>query len=131
MKNDGTKTARMQSIETNRATAVRLHASTTARARDTADDEERRVWIFSISTVASSTRTPTASASPPSVMMLMVCPVPQSSTTAANSANGMLSTTMSALRQSRRKISTIRPVSAAPNNPSVTRPRMELVTYGD
>ena len=30
------------------------------------------VWMFSISTVASSTRTPTASASPPRVMMLMV-----------------------------------------------------------
>ncbi len=31
-------------------------------------------WMFSISTVASSTRMPTASASPPSVMMLIVSP---------------------------------------------------------
>ncbi len=31
-------------------------------------------WMFSISTVASSTRMPTASASPPRVMMLMVSP---------------------------------------------------------
>ncbi len=35
MKNDGTNTARMQNIESRRAIAVRLHASTTARARET------------------------------------------------------------------------------------------------
>ncbi len=109
--------------------AVRLQASTTARARETPGSIW--VWMFSISTVASSTRTPTASARPPSVMMLMVWPVAQSRTTAASSANGIFMTTISALRQSRRKISTIRPVSAAPSSPSITRPRMELVTYGD
>ena len=77
MKNDGTKTARMQNIDSRRAMAVRLHASTTARARETPGSI--CVWMFSISTVASSTRTPTASASPPSVMMLIVWPVAQSS----------------------------------------------------
>ena len=87
--------------------------------------------MFSISTVASSTSTPTASARPPSVMMLIVCPVAHSNTTAASSANGMFSTTISALRQSRRNNSTIRPVSSAPSSPSVTRPRIEFVTYGD
>ena len=35
MKNDGTKTARMQNIESRRAMAVRVQASTTARARET------------------------------------------------------------------------------------------------
>ncbi len=60
--------------------AVRLHASTTARARETPGSI--CVWMFSISTVASSTSTPTASASPPSVMMLMVWPVAHSRTTA-------------------------------------------------
>ena len=73
MKNDGTNTARMQNIESRRAIAVRLHASTTARARETPGSI--CVWMFSISTVASSTSTPTASARPPSVMMLMVWPV--------------------------------------------------------
>ena len=63
----------MQNIESSRAMAVRLHASTTARARETPGSI--CVWMFSISTVASSTSTPTASARPPSVMMLMVCPV--------------------------------------------------------
>ncbi len=76
MKNDGTKTARMQNMESRRAIAVRLQASTTARARDTPGSIW--LWMFSISTVASSTSTPTASARPPSVMMLMVWPVAQS-----------------------------------------------------
>src|SRR5579883_1115265 len=129
MKNDGTNTARMQNIERRRAIAVRLHASTTARARETPGSI--LVWMFSISTVASSTSTPTASARPPSVMMLMVWPVPQSSTTALSSANGMFRTTIKALRQSRRKISTIRPVRTAPSNPSDSRPRMAFETNGD
>ena len=115
MKNDGTKTARMQNMESSRAIAVRLQASSTARARETPGSIW--VWMFSISTVASSTSTPTASASPPSVMMLMVCPVAHSSTTAASSANGIFTTTIRALRQSRRKISTIRPVSDRAEQP--------------
>src|ERR1035438_4672503 len=60
MKNEGTKTARMQNMESRRAMAVRVQASTTARARDTPGSI--CVWMFSISTVASSTRTPTARA---------------------------------------------------------------------
>ena len=126
MKNEGTKTARMQNMESRRAIAVRVHASTTARARETPGSI--CVWMFSISTVASSTRTPTANASPPRVMTLIDWPVAQSRITALSRANGILSTTISALRQSRRKMSTIRPVSAAPNRPSTTRPRMELRT---
>ena len=86
--------------------------------------------MFSIDTVASSTSTPTASASPPSVMMLMVCPVAHSRTTALSSANGMFITTISALRQSRRKISTIRPVSTAPSSPSMISPRMRVGDVG-
>ena len=38
--------------------------------------------MFSIATVASSTRMPMASARPPSVMMLIVCPVSHSPTSA-------------------------------------------------
>src|SRR6266576_1602735 len=58
--------------------------------------------MFSMTTVDSSTRIPTASANPPSVMMLMVCPAPQRATTAVSKAKGMVVTTISALRQSRR-----------------------------
>src|SRR6266536_3081237 len=63
--------------------------------------------MFSMATVASSTRMPTASARPPSVMTLMVWPAPHNAITAASSAKGMVTTTMPALRQSRRKTSTI------------------------
>ena len=55
-----------------------------------------------------------ASARPPSVMMLTVCPVSHNPTSAANNANGIVVTTMMALRQSR-KSSTISPVSIAPS----------------
>ena len=41
MKNEGTKTARMQNMESSRAMAVRLQASTTARARDTPGS----IWV--------------------------------------------------------------------------------------
>ena len=64
---------------------------------------------------------PTASASPPSVIRLIVLPVSHSAMTAAIKASGMLSTTTSALRQSRRNSSTISPVSTAPSSPSVAR----------
>ena len=60
--------------------------------------------------------------------MLIVCPVAHNKSTALNKANGMFMTTMTALRQSRRKISTIKPVSAAPSDPSMINPRRELVT---
>ena len=43
----------------------------------------------------------------------------------------MLSTTTITLRQSRRKISTIRPVRNAPSAPSVATPHIARVTYGD
>ena len=73
------------------------------------------LWLmFSISTVASSTRIPMASASPPRVMRLIVWPVSHSATKAPQIANGILRTTTITLRQSRRKTSTISPVRIAP-----------------
>ena len=72
-----------------------------------------------------------ASASPPSVMMFKVWPVSQRPTTAPSSANGIVMMTIAALRQSRRKIHTIRPVSRAPSKPSSARPRSAFVTMTD
>ncbi len=74
--------------------------------------------MFSISTVPSSTNTPTASASPPRVIMLIVWPVAQSATTAISSASGMVMTTTRELRQSRKKSRIVSPVSNAPSSPS-------------
>ena len=82
-------------------------------------------------TVASSTRMPTAKASPPKVMMLMVCPVSHRASTEPINERGMLMTTIKALRQSRRNSSTIRPVRTAPRQPSRVRPLMARVTEGD
>ncbi len=87
--------------------------------------------VFSISTVASSTRMPMASARPPRVMRLIVWPVSHSATSAPQIANGMFRTTTMTLRQSRRNSSTISPVSAAPIRPSVTTLHMARVTVGD
>ncbi len=126
MKNDGTKTASTHNMLSRRGTAVLREASTTARARAT--PASKCVWMLSMTTVASSTRTPTASARPPRVMMLTVWPVSQSQMTAASSANGMVATTIRALRQSRRNSSTISPVSSAPSSPSRIRPWMALTT---
>ena len=70
MKKAGMNTARMQSMATNRGNVVSAVASLAARAR--LRPSARWVWMFSIVTVASSTRMPTANASPPKVMMLIV-----------------------------------------------------------
>jgi len=129
MKKEGMKTASTQSIARSRGTAVCWLPRRTDRATE-------RVpsiwwWMFSTSTVDSSTRIPMASASPPRVMMLIVCPVSHRPTKAPQSANGMFSTTTMTLRQSRRNRSTISPVRAAPIAPSVTTVHIERVTVGD
>ncbi len=64
-------------------------------------------------TVASSTRMPTASARPPSVMMLIVSCRKLSTITEVRMESGMEMAMMSVLRQLPRKIRIIRPVSAA------------------
>ena len=109
-----------------RAMTVRLHASRTALAREIPGSIW--VWMFSISTVASSTRTPTASARPPRVMTLIVCPAAQRKRTAVSNAKGILATTINAPRQSRKKSRTTSPVSPAPRTASRTSPLIALET---
>ena len=84
--------------------------------------------MFSIETVASSTRMPTAKARPPSVIMFTVCPVIHRTSTAVINERGMLISTMKALRQSRRNSRIIKPVSRAPNAPSRVKPPIARVT---
>ena len=59
--------------------------------------------MFSMVTVASSTRMPTASASPPSVMMLMVSPSRPSTMIDVRMDSGIETAMMSVLRQLPRK----------------------------
>jgi hypothetical protein len=70
MKKAGINTATMQSMATNRGSVVSAVASLAARAR--LRPPASLVWMFSMVTVASSTKMPTASANPPKVMMLIV-----------------------------------------------------------
>ena len=60
---------------------------------------ERCRWMFSTATVASSTRMPVASASPPSVMRLIELPVTYRQITPANIAHGIEVITTIVLRQ--------------------------------
>ena len=74
--------------------------------------------MFSIVTVPSSTRMPTASASPPSVITLIVSPVAASSATEVRIASGIEIMMMTVERQLPRKMRIISPVSAAAMTPS-------------
>ena len=84
--------------------------------------------MFSISTVASSTRMPTASASPPRVMMLMVSPSALSTMIEVRIESGMETAMITVLRQLPRKIRIISPVRQAAISPSRTTPLMEART---
>ncbi len=74
--------------------------------------------MFSIVTVASSTRMPTASAKPPSVITLMVSPIAENIATEARMASGIEMVMISVERQLPRKMRIMRPVSAAATTPS-------------
>ena len=126
MNNAGVNIARMQSIANKRGPAVSVVASNAARPSDL--PRARWTWMFSIETVASSTRMPTARARPPKVIILTVCLVIHSASTALINERGMLITTMNALRQSRRKSRIINPVSIAPRAPSRVNPPIARVT---
>ena len=87
--------------------------------------------MFSIVTVASSTRMPTASARPPNVMMLSVCPAAASPATAASTASGMEAAMMTVDRHEPRNSRIIRLVSAAAITPSRTTPETAAFTNND
>jgi hypothetical protein len=78
-------------------------------------------WMFSIVTVASSTRIPTASARPPSVIKLMVSPSALKAAMEQSTASGMDSAMMNVLRHEPRNSKIIAAVSAAAMTPSFKR----------
>ena len=87
--------------------------------------------MFSISTVASSTRIPIARANPPSDMMLMLLPVMYNPNNEPMRASGILHTTTITLRISPRNSRIINPVRPAPINPSVPTLFIAVTTVGD
>ncbi len=117
MMNAGMNTDRMHIRASSRGTAVALLALSTAVAMFFV--RPICTWVFSMVTVASSTRMPIASAMPPSDMMLIVLPVIQSPTADPIRASGMLQTTTITLRRSRRNSRIISPVRPAPMAPSM------------
>ena len=106
----GTKTMQMESVETKAGTAICCAPSRIARVMGFCIPILR--WMFSISTVASSTRMPTASASPPNVITLTVSPNRPSTISEVRIDNGIEMQTIRVLRQLPRKSRIIMPVSA-------------------
>ncbi len=87
--------------------------------------------MFSIATVASSTRMPTASASPPSVITLSVWPRAFRAMIETRIDSGMLTTTISVLRQLPRNSTIMSAVSPAAISASCTTPETAARTNTD
>ena len=95
--NIGTKTMQMQSSETKAGCTIWRAPSRIAVL--TSLPCSRCQLIFSMVTVASSTRMPTASARPPRVMMFKVWPVAHSPLSADSTASGIETAMMTVERQ--------------------------------
>ena len=128
-RNIGTNTMQMDRVDTSAGSAIccapsRIESSTSAPS-------SRCELMFSMVTVASSTRIPTASASPPSVMMLIVSPSAARQAIEARMDSGMEMKMMRVLRQLPRNSRIIRPVRQAAMVASRTTPEMEAFTKTD
>ena len=88
-------------------------------------------WVFSISTVASSTRMPTARARPPSVMMLRVSPNAASRAIEPRMASGIEVAMMIVERQLPRNSRIIRLVRTAATTASKATPDTAPSTNSD
>ena len=125
----GTNTMQMESVATKVGTAICDAPSSTARTSGLRMAMLR--CVFSISTVASSTRMPTARARPPSVITLMVSPSRLRMQSEVRIESGIEMQTISVLRQLPRNSRIIRPVRPAAISASRTTPLMEARTKTD
>ena len=129
MKTTGTKTMQMQSVETNAGVAICEAPSMIAWYSGFL------MWMFrctfSISTVASSTRIPTARAIPPSVITFSVCPSAASARTETRIESGIEMQMMIVLRQEPRNNRIIRPVKPAAIAASLITPEIAARTKID
>ena len=96
-KNIGTNTMQIESVDTSAGTAICEAPSRIAWMISLPWSRLR--LMFSTSTVASSTRMPTASARPPSVMMLIVSPSALSTISEVSTESGIETAMISVLRQ--------------------------------
>ena len=125
----GTKTMQMESVETKAGAAICCAPSSTARTSGFFMAMLR--CVFSISTVASSTRMPTASAMPPKVITLMVSPSRLRMASEVRIESGIEMHTMMVLRQLPRNSRIIRAVRNAAITASRTTPLIAARTNSD
>ena len=128
-KNIGTKTMQMQSVETNAGTPI----SPAPMMIASSSGWPRCRWrsMFSIVTIAWSTRMPTESARPPRVIRLSVSPRTCSTRIEARIESGIVSAMISVERQLPRKSSTITAVRPAAISASTTTPCTAALTNTD
>ena len=119
----------MQSVLTKAGSAISCAPSRIAVSSDFPNDICR--WMFSISTVASSTRMPTARASPPSVMRLIVSPSALSTASDASTLSGIDTAMINVLRHDPRNSRIIKAVRLAAITPSWMTPSTAARTKSD
>src|SRR2546429_613253 len=100
-KNIGANTMQIDRVDTNAGVAICDALSRTISSMSFFGSASRLRLMFSTSTVASSTRMPTARASPPSVMILIVCPIALRTMMEVRIARGMEVAMITVLRQLR------------------------------
>ena len=125
----GRNTTQMQRVATNAGTAISFEPSRIDWIKPLPMSMCR--WMFSTVTVALSTRMPTESARPPSVIRLSVCPNADRQTMPASTETGIDTATITVLRQLPRNNRISSPVSAAAIRPSTTTPFMAATTNVD
>ena len=123
-----TKTMQMVSVETSVGVAISAAPMSTASCKGCLPMWR---WMFSMVTVASSTRMPMASARPPRVMVFIVSPIALSTMMELRIESGMEMAMMSVLRQLPRKSRIIKAVRLAAMTPSRRTPTMEALTKMD
>src|SRR5271154_7126317 len=121
-RNIGANTIQIASVDTKAGVAICDALSSTTSSISLSGSASRFLLMFSTSTVASSTRMPTARASPPSVMMLMVSPIALNAMIEVRIASGMDVAMIKVLRQLPRKVRIMKAVRQAAINVSLTTP---------
>ena len=112
----------IESVETKAGVAICDALSRTTSSRFFSGSASRLRLMFSTSTVASSTRMPTARANPPSVMMLIVCPIALSTMIEVRIARGIEVAMITVLRQLPRNVRIMKAVRHAAISVSRTTP---------
>ena len=121
----------IESVDTNAGVAICEALSSTTSSRLFPGSASRFRLMFSTSTVASSTRMPTARASPPSVMILIVSPIALSTMMEVRIARGIEVAMITVLRQLPRKVRIMKAVRHAAISVSLTTPLIALRTKID